>query len=693
MLQFDTLQTFYVDPAAVNNSSEVLLSSIELFFKSKPDITKNVSGTYQPGVTVSICNVENDQPILTALTSSRVEYNKIYSMTDASVATVFSFDSPIVMKSGNFYGIILQTEDLGFELWTNKQGDKILGTNTPSSGSGNIHDGKYYRGVNGAIDSTLKAISDTDLKFKVNIAKYIANTISVELVNKDYEFLTYSSHTGAFLGGEFIYQNVANSTGTLAISKGNTTIIGTGTSFNSLQVGKYIAALNGTGVNILEIQGIVNTTVIEVTQLPTFSNTAASYKLPPVGNQYYVDNIKKKIHLVHSSANSTNTFGAGNTIIGEISGAQATIVSVDDLQVDHFVPKVSIDTPSRGQVNITYALAYSNGSAYIMPTLYDNLLAGQVNEVTKYNGVIRSRSNEVLSPYLYSNTYKSSVTVLNMSIDKPTTSLYSAPLINSNEIDFFIRKNMVSNTYTSITGGVTYDTEVNKNGGQALAKHISKKVNFANNRFAEDVRVYLTGYRPLGTAINVYCKLHNSADTDSFDDKSWTPLLITDNAGRYSSSSDSTDLIEFTYALPHYSETANTLPGSFTTQLSNNILGASGVDPSVYVSGNSAVKIYNPLIPDNYMIAIVASSNSSSITLTTPVSNNNIVGNGFYVDKLKYPNIAFNDPLNYNISTYFNSYYAQFNKFNSMQVKIVLLADNTNLIPKVDKIEVLGVSA
>lgn len=693
MLQtFDTIQTFYINPASVNNSTEVLLTSVELYFKTKPDATKNVSGTAQPGVILNICPVENDQPILLPIASVRVEYNKVYAMADASVSTVFSFTEQVSLQTDKFYAIVIQTEDLGYELWVNKQGDAVLGSNLPSSGSSNVRDGKYYRGIVGAIDSALKPVSDTDIKFKVNIAKYLANTMSIALVNRDYEFLTYTGHNGIFLGGEYIYQTVANSAGTLNVKAGNTTISGVGTAFAAFPLNSYIAAINGSNVSVFKISNIVNNTIIQVSTPPSFTNAAASFMQPPIAKQYYVDNIKNKIHLINSTANSTNKFSAAGVITGETSGANATIVSVDDLPVDHFTPKVLLTTPSHGQMNVVYGMAYSNGSAYLMPSSYDNMLFNQVNEITRYKGTIRSRSNEVSSPYLYSSALKSSVTTINMSVDLPSTALYTAPVINSNEIDFFIRNNLVSNVYTVSVGGVTYDTEVQPKNGTATAKHISRKVTFANNRYAEDLRIYLTGYRPLGTAINVYAKIHNSTDPDSFDDKPWTPLIIIENNGLYSSSSDDTNFIEYTYSLPFYSETANTISGNFTTQLSNAVMAASGVDPTTFVSTNSAVKIYNPVIPSNYAVAIVASANSSSITLTAPISNNNVVGNGYKVDVLKYPNIAFNNPINFGISAYYNTYFAEYDKFDSVQVKVVMLADNTNLIPKVDRLEVIGVS-
>ena len=237
-------------------------------------------------------------------------------------------------------------------------------------------------------------------------------------------------------------------------------------------------------------------------------------------------------------------------------------------------------------------------------------------------------------------------------------------------------------------------SEVRVNSANAaISKYISKKIPFANNRFSEDVKVFLTAYRPENTDVKVYCRVHNSSDPDAFESKSWTPLTCSINANQFSALNDKNSLVEYTYELPQYSETANTIPGNFTTQASNNVIVATTADPSTYVAANDAIKIYNPLFPTNYQVAIVTAANSTSITIGELVTNNNIIGVGFAVDKLKYPNIAFNNPLNDNISRYYNNTFAEFDKFDTMQLKIVLTAENTNITPEVTQYQFIGVSA
>jgi hypothetical protein len=252
-------------------------------------------------------------------------------------------------------------------------------------------------------------------------------------------------------------------------------------------------------------------------------------------------------------------------------------------------------------------------------------------------------------------------------------------------------KNTISNEYTFTANGVTYDGEVGGNG-TALARHIAKKVDFAKEHFAEDIRVFMTAYRPVGTDIKVYAKVHNSQDPEPFDDKSWTPLEYITSTSTYSSSEDPNDFIEYELGLPDASETIN-IPGVFKTVYADTTVTAANVNPKAYLSNNDIIKIYSSIFPQNYTIAVAKEVGSTSIKLGSPISSNSVVSDGMSVAKAKYPNIAFNNPMNNNISRYYNEALVEIDTFDSMQIKIVFLSDSTYFIPKVDQIQVLGVSA
>ena len=323
--------------------------------------------------------------------------------------------------------------------------------------------------------------------------------------------------------------------------------------------------------------------------------------------------------------------------------------------------------------------------------------------MTQYDAYVQSRSLEVDNTNLiqaqaldggggYRIERPSAVVNTTISVNQSNAELYTAPAIQDTVIDMYVVQNVISNTYTTTDANTTtIDSEI---AGPYLAesRHITTKASFANNRFAEDVRVFMTAYRPIGTDIKVYARVHNSADPEAFDDKSWTPLDYDENIGKYSSKDDQNDFIEYQLGLPQYSDTANTLPGTFTSAFGSNSLSSSA-NAFSYVVAGSVVKLYNPLIPEDYIVDVVSSATNTAIVLENSISNNNVVGSGFKVDRLKYYNIAFNNITNDNVSRYYNSSLVAFDKFDAMQIKIVFLSDSSYIAPRIDKIQVIGVSA
>ena len=688
-IPFNFIQTFFVDPEAVSFASEILLTSAEVWFNTKPDPLRNTSGSQAPGVVVSICEVIDQSPDIDRIipgSTTRVDYDSVYAFSDASVPTIFSMASPVTLKTDRFYGLVISFEDSQYEVWVNKQGDRLVGTNIASSGSGNSKDGKFFQRTNANLYT---ALNDTDLKYRVNCAKFTSNTLTVSLVNRDYEFLSLSSANGIFKGGEFVYQAEANATGNIAVTASNTTIVGSGTDFTVIIEGGYIVSVSGTGRQVMQVHAVTNATHMVMNTVPSFTNAAAKFFIAPVGRVYWKDDIDSKLFLVDSSANTSLKFDAAGVVRGELSTANGTISSVDNYDIDQFIPKFAVDTTASATSDLQYTLSYSNGSAQIVNTSLSNTAAlNKTNRVTAYDGQIMSRSSEVSEASLYGTNRKSGVVTLTVDVAGSSNSLFNVPRIRTDEVDFFVLQNLVNNEYAN--GSI--DSEVYRNG-LATSKYISLKTAFANNRFAEDIRVYVTAHKPVGTSIRVYAKVHNSNDPETFDDKLWTPLRGIQNADKYSSTEQLNDLIEYEYTFQKYPDSEYALPGTFTTSLSSAVLTAGGFDPSANIAANDLVKLYNPLIPENYMIAVVTAANSTTVTISDTIANNNVVGSGYLLDKLLYKGTAFQNGLNSNVSRYFTSTYAPVDKFDSMQLKVVLLSNSTSIIPSVEEIQAIGVNA
>lgn len=692
MSTFDYIQTFYVNPDTVANATEIMLTSVDLFFKAKPAENANVSGTSKPGINVWICEVENGDPnpnIAVTNSVKSINYDSVNVSNDAQTPTVVGFSNPILVKTGRYYGIVVKYNDPAYDIWTNVQGDRLIGsggvTNNASPGSQSRFDGFLYKATN---SNTFDKFSNKDLKFRVKVAQFVSNTVTVPLVNKDYEFFTIDpSVSGALLGGEWCYQDIANATGTVTVSSSSNTIIGVATNLASYAIENKIVISNGSVRDVLTITNVISNTVVTVDKFPKFTASGIGFKVPPVGVVYFTDYTKKKVYLVDSNAsNSTFKFVTGTRIIGERSGASANVVSLDRFQVDNFKPTFLIGNPSTSDYAMVYNIANSSNS---MPATTNNL------ELLKFNNAVResyilSRSLEVDNINLYGTERKSAVVNVTFNVSVSEANRFSVPYLKTNELDFFFYQNDISNTITATRGGIAnYDTEVDRNG-LAKSKYISKKISFGEGKYAEDVVVYLAGYRPSGTQIKVYAKLHNAADKDAFDDKAWTPLELKNNTDRFSTE-DPKDLWEYTYGLPQYPEISAGLSGNFLTSTGSNSISTTADQSSVLSTGD-LIRVYDILTPENNEVFPVSSANSTAITLFKGVSNTNIIGD-VGVDKLKYKNVAWNNIANDNVARYVTSSYTEFDTYNTMQIKVVLLSENTHVVPKVEQIQVIGVSA
>lgn len=721
---YNYIQTFYVNAEAVDNSPEVMLTSVVLYFKSKPALL--AAGT-TPSVNIALCPVVNGQPVPENLipgTTVRMVWDNINASSNSLDGTFFAFDNPVSVKTNQSYGIMIATELDAYELWQNVQGQRLISstgtvTDTPSPGASANLNGKLYKStlstspsnvVNNTQSSNLTAYNsylDRDLKFKVNIAKFDMTNKSktITLTSKNYEFFTITARNGIFSGGEWIYLNQANEAGTIKVDANSKTIIGSGTNFATTLIGKKIIFTIDNVTDVLRITGINSSTEMEVESFPRKSSNAASFKIPPVGKLYTQNNLNNSMVLVDSNASdAVFKFAAGSSIIGAFSGSTATIVSIDKHSVDSFTPRFKLGNPAFSTTNISYKFSTEASQIY---SSFNNLVTDKLNEVKNYDAYIYSRSFEVSQPegtFGLGINKKSGIAQVAFNYTTDKNYSYIAPYIDGDQLDVYTQQNSI-NADTNITKTRTitsspavdvsyqFDSETTR-FGTAKSKYLSKKISFAADRAAEDIVVYMSAYVPQDTEVRVYAKLHNGLDKEAFDDKTWTPLQLK-STFIPSDPADSNDVRELEYNLPFFHPEVETLLSSFAvaTVDDNATANVAGGDISQYLVAGDIVKIYDPNNEaQNYDIFQIASTTSSSITLNRKILDPNITGT-MAIKLIKYPNAAFKSYLTDGVARYISSGGVQFDKFNAMQVKVVLLSNSTYVVPSVESIQVLGVSA
>lgn len=721
---YNYIQTFFVNAEAVDNSPEVMLTSVVLYFKSKPTIS---GAAVVPSVNIALCPVVNGQPVPENIipgSTVRVVWDNINASSNSLDGTFFTFPNPIPVKTNQSYGVMIATELDAYELWQNIQGQRLISsagtvTDTPSPGASANLNGKLYKSklttsptntVNNTQSNNLTAYNsylDRDLKFRVNIARFDMSNKSktITLTPKNYEFFTITSRSGIFSGGEWVFLNQPNETGTIKVDANSRTIIGSGTNFTTTLIGKRIVFTIDNITDVLRITGINSATEMEVESFPRKSSNAATFRIPPVGKLYTQNNLNNSMVLVDSNASdAVFKFSAGSSIIGAFSGATATIASIDKHSVDSFTPRFKLGNPAFSTTNISYKFSTEAGQIF---NTFNTLTTDKLNEIKNYDGYIYSRSYEVSQPegtFGLGINKKSGIAQVSFNYTTDKNYSYIAPYIDGDQLDVYTQQNSI-NADTNIskirtinsapTVDVTYqfDSETTR-FGTAKSKYISKKISFAADRAAEDIVVYMSAYVPQDTEVRVYAKLHNALDKEAFDDKTWTPLVLK-STFIPSDPSDTNDVRELEYNLPYYHQEIETYLDGFavTTVDDNATASVAGGDISQYVTGGDVVKIYDPNNESqNYDIFLVASATSSTITLNRKILDPNITGT-MGIKLIKYPNAAFKSYLTDGVARYISSGGVQFDKFNSMQVKVVLLSNNTYVVPSVESIQVLGVSA
>lgn len=248
----------------------------------------------------------------------------------------------------------------------------------------------------------------------------------------------------------------------------------------------------------------------------------------------------------------------------------------------------------------------------------------------------------------------------------------------------------------------------NTNSGNSLARYLTTVINLAgiNNAIsmAEDIRVYLTAYRPQYTDFQVFARIQNSGDSEPFDDEDWTRLQLID--GDIHSSSGYVDM---TWGFQDQPNTAYTVANAtlgYISTANNSAVITSTSNSTMFTSNvvaNNIIKIYDPLFPNNnFAVCMVNTvSNSTSLIVDQLFSSNTIYGIGGYeltrsglaMDVLAFPFQAFNNIQNENVVRYYNQSYHTYDNYNILQIKVCLLSSNPRDIPRINNIRAIALSS
>jgi len=514
-------QTFYIKKGMGLGSDTVFASKLDVYFKRKSTVN---------GVNVELREVINGYPSSYVIPFSKVQLSpaQVNTSDDASIATTISFKAPVRLDVEKEYAFVVMPagSDPDYLIFTSKVG----GTNLvpgDNFGSGVIQDwgdGVLFTSTNG---TAWYSYQDEDVKFNLYRHNFSASSGSVTLINDDHEFLTIGTTNGTFNSGEMVYKletKDAATSATLSVVTGNTYLTGTAVS-STYSAGDYVLLNDGsTNKQIFNI--VSSNSTVAIADRPAAFTDSVTATPVTIGNLVHYDRKYPDFFILEkSSANATRKFAASDDIIGFDSTANAAITSVDNINFSYMQPFVNRTNDS---VTRTPSITGEFVDPAVTTNTYTKDLAFGENATFSRKGmVVFSKSNDVTRD----KGFKFTVSMTNGG------NVTSSPFVDIETANVLAYQYDITNVSST------------------TSKYISKTVELVENLDAEDLQVYVTAYRPVGTDVKVFIKPQAADDPATFETNSWIELEITQGVNQYSSVSNLNDFREFVYAVPSSAKT------------------------------------------------------------------------------------------------------------------------------------------
>ena len=430
--------------------------------------------------------------------------------------------------------------------------------------------------------------------------------------------------------------------------------------------------------NFIDIGDVVYTVNTHANGLFNTANTSAGY---PFGVVQYIDEASNKLYLDSSTGNFSNAVSGFNPTIGifRVSDpsntalivanavvATANIATIDNFTYHAISPNFAVLEPSKTSIDYSYKGVNASAS----DTTYITIDNGVEYEFLDQARLIKSVSNE-------SGTKSSEI-----KINLTSESDYVSPLVSLQRKSALVIENIINND----------STNEHTRYGNAATKYVSTQIILADGQDAEDIRVYLTAYRPVDTDIEIYGKFLNAQDPEPFDDKIWSQLSYANNTDlTYSSPTDVENYIEYEFVMPTVNAVAQgafsnttvstTLPLTGNVAVTNNstTITGTGTNFTTDFSAGQTIKIAsNSTFYAFRTITSIANTTSMTVDLGLPQTNTATL---YYL---------FSSAGNDGILEYKNSAGSRFIGYKYFAIKIVLLSSNAARTPRLQDVRAIA---
>ena len=517
-------QVGWYDPVAqsimIDERGGAFITSVEVYFQSKSEIVPAVC---------QIRTMKGGYPTTTILPFGKVvvEPENVNISDDASVATKFTFPSPVYLQQDIEYCFVILANTQDYHIWLSHMGDtEVGGTRTISD---NPYAGVLFKSQNA---STWTASQMEDLKFKVNRASFSTTPGTVTLQNQTLPKTTLGKSPITTIPGtkkilvhhknHGMYASTTNNV-TLSNFAGTATAGGASYNMNALNngtVGFTKNNLDEVGLDhyVINLDGV---TGAPGSNFDTVAKVTGGSGIQATEN-YIIDTGKLVLQLMELSGTSTSTklrtttatsasATAGTGTFSGVTGGSETsfqLKSFTDAKVVTPNENFYFDYPIMVASEINESLEMSNNKS----------LQAQVSLAS---------TAENLSPVL--DTQRMGMICVQNRINniQRDQDLYSTDLLNN---------------ATSTTFKDAYNPSTAANGDANAAVYVTRKVTLANASTA--LKVMFDAVRFSSASIDVYFKTLRADDTADFDSITFTQMTA-DTA--VSDSKNRTDFREYTF--------------------------------------------------------------------------------------------------------------------------------------------------
>ena len=479
-----TEQTAWGDPLAesfeVNDPNGVYITKCDVFFEKKD--TNNIP------ITLQIRTMQSGFPSQTILPFGEVVLNpeNVNVSEDASIATTFTFESPIYLERRNSYAIVLITASDSYNAWISRMGEVDVSTiNKPDSEKIIVSQqptlGSLFKSQNG---STWDASQLEDLKFILYRAEFTTNSASVRFYNPNLDIgnnqivslrpnplSVYSKSIFVGIGKSLTSSDLTNlNTGSIITQNNNSYFsgnlrslvgaIGIGNTLSITNSGYgYTSNITWNNVNLTTITGFGKGATVNLTII---NNVAVAATVSVGGSGYAAGDTL--------TVNSSQTGNFGKNLILTIPNNSGIISSFNSLIVDNVQGNINAngsDVILGNGTQITSAVVSSkldlNDGLHIKVNHQNHGLYASNNYVTLTGVESDVAPVKLTSSYSSSSTADiqlSSVAVLTTFENQPVSAANTGYVLINKEIVGYTTYSSLLNTIGGISGNRGIDSTI-----------------------------------------------------------------------------------------------------------------------------------------------------------------------------------------------------------------------------------------